>query len=295
MRNLRRSGFAAVAALVLVFVMAFAGCDGAGTGGGGGATGGDADTQATEGGGVSDNGAYALYKAASEAMNSAEGYEMDIKAESFIEMNGEKSDTVTESHSAVNDPRGNIEMKSVTKTGMAGDMIDTVSYLKDSVLYTETMGQKISMKLDMSQLGSYANSALEFEETAMIDGDITDVDGGKQVTFKIKGDAIADFIKKQSGGMNLGDAISDVGMEFGDAMVTAVIGADGVMTECITEFSYSMTQEDFTLSMTQKSTSTNIKLGKVQIDFPDDLDSYQEFDMNALAGDEIVEEDLELQ
>jgi hypothetical protein len=306
--DMKRKRVVVIAVIVLAFAIALAACGGSGAANSD-AKGADATTAGE---------AYALYKSASEALADAEGYTMDVKADIGSGEDGgdEAINTSSTSHIEVSDPTGNIGMKSVQTTEYAGEAMETTVYVKDGAVYTAMLDTKIKMEMDIPQLLKQSNNMVDFPEDAIIDGSVADVDGGKQITFKIKGDALSEYINQQFGDITggitddgaqdeaagedatgeilggadedatdevLGGADGDSGITFEDSTITALIGPDGNFVEYTTEMSFAMNFGEIKTSMNQKSTVTNIKIGKVTIDFPSDLDTYEELDLGNIG------------
>jgi hypothetical protein len=318
--RMRKNKAIVIALIVLAFAVALTACGGNGGGnaGGNGEESGAANSDAGGAEAATASEAYALYKSASEALSNAEGYTMDVDID-MATGDDESANINTTSHMEVSNPAGNIGMKLVQTTGYAGENMESTIYIKDDGVYTEMLGTKVKMTMDIPELLKQSNNMVEFPEDAIIDGGVTDVEGGKQITFKIKGDALKEYVDQQIGDLTGGvtddyasdenageDAVEgaskdagenatedasegavetgeDLGMTFEDSTVTALIGPDGNFVEYTTEMSFSMTLGEDKTSMSQKSTVTNITIGKVAIDFPSDLDSYEELDLGNLG------------
>jgi hypothetical protein len=301
--RIRKNKAIVIALIVLAFTVAFSAC------GGGGGQSGAANSDASGTDATASGEAYALYKSASDALSNAEGYTMDVNVDISTGEDGGLGaiDTTSISHIEVSDPTGNIGMKSVQTTEVAGESMESTVYVKDDAVYTEMLGTKIKMTMDIPQLLKQSNNMVDFAEDAIIDGGVSDVDGGKQITFTIKGDALAEYIDQQLGDITggvtgdpaqdeaageeaaegtdetAGEAEGSSGMTFGDSTITALIGPDGNFVEYTTEMSFAMNFGGVETSMSQKATITNIKIGKITIDFPSDLDSYEEFDLENIG------------
>jgi hypothetical protein len=321
MKVTKRNRTAAIVVIMLAFVMAFAAC---GSGGGGGEESGKTGESATEKSADTAKDAYALFDSASKALSAAEGYSMDMSMSMITDIDGEKMETNSTSQAIVSDPAGNIGMKTTQTMDLQGQAVDSVVYIKDGNMYTDSLGQKLKMPIgDISQFIKQQTSLFDFPEDALIGGSVTDVDGGKEIELTIKGDAISDYISQAAGGLTSGitdatgadedvkldegqgnesandegqpesdadEAVSGAGledilggMEFGDFKITARVGSDGNFIEYATEMSFGIEAEGYKTSMVQNTNVTNIQLGKVTIDYPDDLDSYQ--DISGALGD----------
>jgi hypothetical protein len=291
----------ALVLFIIALIIALAACGNSGSDKGAGDTKADA-ASGFETGGNAGGEAYALYKSAADAMNQADGYEMDMQASMSMDANEQKSDTTTKDHIVMNDPSGKMEMKITSTTEGQGQKLEIVSYLKDDFLYTEIFDQKVKTPMNVSQLNSYANRAVDFAENAIIDENITDVDGGKQVSFTIKGEALSDIIKAQAGLSNVTQTLEDINFKFENVKITAIIGADGNLLESTTEATFSLESSiqgnatddamqgaegssGLAISATMKNVMSNIKIGKTTIDFPTDLDAYTEAGLDALPQD----------
>jgi hypothetical protein len=152
--------------------------------------------------------------------------------------------------------------------------METVVYVKDGAIYTEAAGQKMKMEMDLSALAAQTENWATFPEDAVIDQKVEDSDGGKLVSFTVKGESLSDYIGNQLGGTG---AAAGLDMSFGEVKISALIGSDGLFKSTTTEMSYSMKIGEQETSASVVTEMKNIKIGKVAIDFPSDLDSYQDF------------------
>jgi hypothetical protein len=279
-----------VAVLAIILIVALSACEV----GGGGAS----DTKDKAANSVGGD-AYALYTNAAEALQGADGYSMDMDIKMAMEIAGQSASTDITSNFAVNDPAGDIEMKSVQSMSLLGqDMVNT-SYIKGGNLYSETLGQKMKMPMDAAMLKSQTSNVVLFPKDAIIDEKIDDADGGKKLSFTLKGEAMSDFVKKQMASVS---EVEDLDISFGNAEISALVDGDGKMSECTMTVSLAMDMGVADMGTEAEETSTdaaaadaekfstemtinmkNIKIGKTAIEFPTDLDTYTELDASALG------------
>ncbi|MDR1800360.1 MAG: hypothetical protein LBQ95_00730 [Lachnospiraceae bacterium] len=226
----------------------------------------EADSAATSGD------AYSMYIAAAEAMQKVEGYEADMTTKSSSDFNGDVTESETTAHIIVKYSGDAIEMKSVSTTATSGINVETTMWLSDGMAYMESAGQKVKMSMDLSQITNSATNTVEFPKEAIINENVTDVDGGKKIEFTIKGEAMSEYAMSQMS--SLGSDSSKI--DFSDSKITAVIDSKGNMTECTTETTFSMDLGDSEYKGTTITEMKNIKFGSVDIGLPTDLDSYQD-------------------
>jgi hypothetical protein len=290
-----------VAVFVLATMMALAGCGGSGSGSGDAAS--DAATEeAADEGAAADEAAddaatevasdeaesaaagdaYALYEAASKSMMAAEGYEADMTVVSSTDTAGTPTESESTSHVVVSDPDGDIAMKSVTTTDVEGTSVETTTWISGGYAYTDMAGQKIKMKMDLSQISSRASNMVSFPKESIVDEKVSDADGGKKIEFTIKGEGMGDYVKSQMGEMFQDDA---AGITYGDSTITALIGADGNLLESTTSVSFEIDMDGTKVTSSSTTTMSNVKVGKVDIGLPADLDAYEEFDLSGLTGE----------
>jgi hypothetical protein len=277
----------AVAVFAIILVVALSACE---TGGGGAS-----DTKDKAANSVGGD-AYALYTNAAEALQGADGYSMDMDIKMAMDIAGQSTSTDITSNFVVNDPAGNIEMRSEQSLSILGQDMVTTSYIKDGNLYSEALGQKMKMPMDAEALKAQASNVVVFPKDAIIDEKIDDADGGKKISYTLKGEAMSDFVKKQMASVS---EVEDLDISFGDAKISALVDGDGKMAECTITISFAMDMgaaaeetttdaaaadaEKFSTDMTINM--KNIKIGKTAIEFPADLDTYTELDDSALGAE----------
>jgi hypothetical protein len=243
--------------------------------------------------------AYALYKSAFDALINSEGYTFDEDISAGVDTDG--TDDVDEptlvlnylSHKEVADPSGNLGMKSTQyeQREESADKKETgVKYIRDGILYAEMSDSKVKIPKNTSQLQSETNFLPSFTENAIIDASIDDVDGGKQITLKVKGDVFEYYMEQHYGdlpelvyetiyGMELPEEdVANLSMTFENATITARINSDGNFVEYTAALLFSEHIGELVTSLDWKAVATNVEIGKVTIDFPSEIDNYSDLD-----------------
>jgi hypothetical protein len=184
--------------------------------------------------------------------------------------------TVTKSHLAVNAFQGDIEMKRSQSVNSYGTITESMAYIKDGMMYTDSHGQKIKTLMYKKLLASNANSIVDFPKDAVSYESVLDVYGGKQVMFSVKSHAIADYVNSRLSIPGFKDTVANKDFAYKEGKITAVIDPDGNFIECTVEIAFSFRVGESRTNVVRKSEISNIKAGKTEISFPSDLDAYKE-------------------
>jgi hypothetical protein len=156
---------------------------------------------------------------------------------------------------------------------MLGQEFDAKLYYKDGYLYTDagSLG-KTKMASSEDEAFGQASRLVNFPESAIKDKNSKEVADGTEVSFTVDGSALKDFISDELAQLGAdGESV-----EFGDASIVAVVSKDGTLIseKVQMDFSLSVSGESINASMTMDV--TDIAFSNVKIEFPDDLDSYDD-------------------
>ena len=251
--------------VVLVSVFAMAGCQNKA------ANGGDGGSKAASGSGD----AYEYYTNAQKAMTASKGYTMDMKMEMKMSLAGQSMDIPIESKVIYSQKsEKQIEMKMTQKTSVMGQTMDSTVYYKDGFVYTETAGQKVKMATPMESLINGVSSP-EIEKDAIKDSSVEKVSGGTKIKLTIDGKSLDSMVNQVLQSMAAAGASED-SMSFGDAKFSGVVDSDGMLSEMSMEMTYAIEIEGEKSEGNIKLTMKNIKFGDQTVDFPKDLDTYQD-------------------
>jgi hypothetical protein len=131
--------------------------------------------------------------------------------------------------------------------------------------------------MNEERLALRASGIADFPRDAVTYDNVLDVYGGKQVLLMVKGNALADYARNQLDGLYRSSFVADECSEFKEGKITAIIDSNGDLTEYTAEIAFDMEIGKSMIAVVQKSTVTNIRPGRSDIDFPSDLGSYSEF------------------
>jgi hypothetical protein len=237
-----------------------------------GSEGGDANTKTSAG---ADSDAYAIYRVAYEKYDAAKGMTMGMDMDMAIKIGegGESVNVKTTGAAEINKPSADaLEMKVTQKMDSGADGIDMTLYYKDGYMYTEAAGQKMKQKTSVEDAMKQANYTNLFPEDAIKDKTVKEVQGGTELSFVVKGEAMQDMVAGELA--QLGAAAENVA--FGDANIVCVISNDGDLSSQSVKMDFSIEIEGASMDASISVTLSGIAYGEVSIDFPDDLDSYTE-------------------
>gem|GEM_PF-3950023 len=232
-------------------------------------------------GGKVDPAAYELYNSAVNALEAGDGFALDSYSESSVVVNGgdPQDKTVNTLELEVSRAGGNTEMMETVSVDQAGLKHELSMYYKDGFYYMNNDGDKIRYSAagqgnmpsvdDIISTEECQNIPV-FPESAIRESSIEESNGLKNLSFTVKGEALPLSL---NGGAAAGDPSVDGKTVYDDAVVTAIIEANGNLSQ--TAFVY--TVENKPNGNTTKTTTVNaciITQNNVKVDFPDDLSAY---------------------
>ncbi|MDL2219855.1 hypothetical protein LJC04_05965 [Ruminococcaceae bacterium OttesenSCG-928-O06] len=217
---------------------------------------------------------YQLYVDANQKMTDAGSFAADAHMLISMSMMGQTMDmemdttikTITRSET-------DIDMEMLMTMSYAGMTIDTTAYYTDGYMYALAMGQKQKQKMDAADMASQGSYNIDFTESAVKESSVTDVDGGKLLSFVLDGSVMNDLMAQQMAGTGGGD---DVDVTIEDVPMEVTIDGDGNLKNLVMDFTMVVTSQGLSIDCTVSMTMDAIQVGGVTIDFPADLDTYPE-------------------
>ncbi|MDC7291528.1 hypothetical protein NXH76_27495 [Blautia schinkii] len=170
---------------------------------------------------------------------------------------------------------------------MLGQNISMNSYYKDGYYYTATGDSKVKYIMDIKEMQEQiaANSVqtgLKKEDFKEISMEKKDKDS--LITFTINGETMSNVVDSAMGALSDMLAGSDMEMKIGDIPGTATVNKDNYISAMTMKMPLTMTISGQEMTMDLDMDITYTDPGKdVTVEFPDDLDTYEEIDMSAGA------------
>lgn len=278
----------ALAAIVVLMSMVFAGCNKsapADNGGGGSpapaaANGENGSTAPAPAPAPASGDEYDTYMAAATALNNAENVSMEMSTQTTMKIAGQTMDITVSGLVQLTRTDGKLEMQMDEKMGSAGQEIPMTIYYKDGYMYMNMNG---TAKMKMAQpedelLQSQNVGAQVFDKQYVKDVKSEKAGDGTKLTFTVDGKGLDALVKsaENSLGSSADASLSEAGMAFGDATIIVTLDKSGAITNEDVTMSFTMKAggEDVTADI--HSVVNNIKIGGANITFPGDLDSYSE-------------------
>lgn len=230
---------------------------------------------------------YTVYEEASKKSSALESMELSSDMDMTLSATGQSMDissTTTAKMSGINTDNMLADMDVTMETG--GQSLTMKSYYKDGYYYTESAGQKIKYAMDIVEIQAQLESSAlktdlkkeDFKEISMEKKDNDHI-----ITFNLSGDTMSSLVDSTLG--SLGNVLNstDLKMEIADIEGTATVNKDGYFSNMTMKMPITMTFQDQTMQMDMDISATYINPGKeVTVEIPDDLEGYQEIDMNSL-------------
>jgi len=221
--------------------------------------------------------AYGAYEKMNTAMGKVESIEMTVDGSIAMTAMGETMDIeMSGTMKEVILSETEAEMEMYMDMVMFGETIPTVSYYKDGYMYQEMYGMKYKTAMGIEEaLSQMGTENLTFSEEAIKESDVTDVDGGKQISFTLDGAALNDILAGAGTLSELAALFGEDGeMAFGDVTYVVNVDKDYVMKSCEMRFDMTMTVEGEAIEMAYTMTMKVVSTNDVTVTFPDDLDTY---------------------
>ncbi len=217
--------------------------------------------------------AYKVYKDVVAKMDSVKSMEAKIDGvikatiegnEVPIEMNGTVKQVITDDN--------NIQMQ----MDIATMGVSTSGFYTDGYFYMDAAGTKFKMAMPMEEMKATSNTQyLNFEESAVKESKVEDVNGDKKVSFTLDGKSIGDIADKmlQSLKKSLGASVSAT---FSDMEYVCTISKDSVLKDYNVKFVATISAEGQEMTFDYDLNVTYTGIDNVTIDIPENLDEYQE-------------------
>lgn len=166
---------------------------------------------------------------------------------------------------------------------------NTTIFYKDGYMYQAVEDSKMKYALPLDVALEQANTdqmqinKIDFVDAAVKEADVKDVDGGKQVTILLDGEAMADFASEM-----MASALATLGQEakikFDDILVIAQLNNDNIPVLQSMVFSAEIEVAGEKANVLYDITIKDFEYNTItEINFPADLDQYVEVDLNAMA------------
>lgn len=223
--------------------------------------------------------AYKIYNTVQDSLGGMTSIDMDLEAKCSINVDGEVMPVnMTGNIKQVMKSETDIDMEMIMSTQSSGETVDIKAYYTDGSYYTEVMGQKIKMPMDLEEATKQANTTMpEFPVDAVKDSVVTKTDNGKLVSFTIDYTYLKDYLESSVSGMlsSIGSP-DDFEFSFNDVKFDIFVDKDNNFDSMNMIFDMTMVAEGQEVTMEYDMLLKLNSFNDVVINFPADLDTYQE-------------------
>lgn len=224
--------------------------------------------------------AYDLYTAMSSKLAAAKSLDMDLSGTMAIGAGGQKQDlNLSGNIKEVIKSKDDIDMAMEMKTSVLSMDINVKEYYTNGVLYMDALGKKSKMDMDLSTVKAQSNAdILNFERDAVKSSTVSDVSGGKKITFTLDSKSLTSYLDKLMNSVksSLGVDMSKAKITFGDVICDATVDGDNMLKSYHMKFTMNMDISGQSMTMDYDATISVKSAGGVTITFPADLDTYTE-------------------
>jgi hypothetical protein len=224
--------------------------------------------------------AYLLYSEAARKINGAESVSMNF--DNDITMEGQTIGGIvkvsTEGFITLISQGLGKQMYVAGTAESDGQTAEITMYYRDGVSYTESEGVKYREEESLEEvMAGFPTSAEEFSASAVKRSAIRDVDGGREVTLTVNGDAMENTGRNTLTQLNVGEGVQ---LKYKDAKVVMRVDADGNPLEYRLDTEYEVSNASGKINTKIALVMNDFKIGGLKITFPTDLGSYPQASPN---------------
>lgn len=219
-----------------------------------------------------------IYYDAASKINSADSIDSDFSALMEIRGDGVSMDATFTGNSKRElgeNPRAVMEMA----VEMMGMKIDTTAYLEGEWMYMEVLGQKVKVKNSAADIQIPETSYSLFAEEMIKESSVEKTAQGTEGTLvidakKLPKEDIFDLLGELE---SVVEQAADV--SFDTITMKYVIGKDGIMKSTTVSFDFVMAMGAQGVEVSFSMEMIINQVGGVKLEFPDDLDAYEELQL----------------
>jgi len=286
---IKRFAMFALAALIVLMSVAFAGCGNSAPANGAGSAAPaapSASPAAPPAAAPASGDEYDSYIAAPKSLYVAANISRTASSQTSNKIGTQTTDVTSSGPAQVTRTNGKLELQVNDKIETAGQSVTTTLYYKDGYLY---MNMNDTTKMKMAQpedqmLASQNIGAQTFDKKYVKDMKSAKVGDSTEFIFTVEGQGMDALIQNTEKNLGSGAdaALSAANMTFGDATIIVTMDSKGAITKEDVTMSFTMSAGGQDITADVHSVNDNIKIGGANITFPSDLDSYTE--MSAAVG-----------
>ncbi len=225
--------------------------------------------------------AYELYTKANEEFAAAPSIAADMAMDMTMSMGEEAvvmNMEISMKQNNISEPDMQMQVQTMTRTD--GVEIAMDMYYLDGFLYLEALETKTKTPMDISEVPQQSTYNVSFTQEAIEQASITQVNGDSLLEFTLNGGMVGDLLGE------LQELLpQELGAQanIGQVDLQALISPEGELREISMLYNLSVLMSGQTVEGSVEMRMENIEIGDVQIDFPQDLDSYMDADMSGMA------------
>jgi hypothetical protein len=220
--------------------------------------------------------AHDIYSKAAVAMGNATSLAVKTDMGMYITEYGTSTEVVMTGSVKVNKKsKTDVEVLTEVVVNIYGQNVSVTTYYKDGTSYVGAGTQKYRVEVPLEDFLQQTNTEpFSFPDTAVLDQQVMEKDGGKELSFTLDGSALSDAIIKQVGSFTelVGE---EAAFSIGDVKYVVLVDGQGYLKTTDMNFDMQARIEDETRGFTMRIGIEYEQINDVVIDFPDDLDSYK--------------------
>ncbi len=267
----------AALACVLLMVFGLAACSGS-----------DSDT----GNLLTDENPYELYKAANDKLAEADGIDTNMDMTIYVNVDNPEDETADEEDSTIEiNLGGNVKQVKLAENNyniaaglkiripLAGFSSKFNLYYTDGYYYYNIpdIGLNCKMPMDVQNASEEFNTNnINITEDMIKEASVFEKNGGRYICMKLDGTQTTELCNAYLESFGMADSLEGADIAFGDPETTYTIDADGNMTAYSMSVGMTITVDESTLNLSIESTFDILSTEGVTIDFPSDLDTYED-------------------
>lgn len=223
--------------------------------------------------------AYDIYVKAAEALNAVDSLRMDMTISMGLEIEDvTQSLTISTYSEQVYISETEIDMKMDITMDIAGEVTNTLMYYKDGMAFMEMYGMKMKQPMDFAEVAQQGRAnTMAFPQEAIMSQSMNEVSGNKEISFTLDGNALSGEMLEQMNSLDPQTAGSDEAT-FGVIEMEVVVDSSGNIKSYNISSPYETTTSGYVVSGNMDISMEILQIGGVTVDFPTDLDTYQDLE-----------------
>jgi hypothetical protein len=241
---------------------------------------------------LTDENPYELYKAANDKLAAADGIDTDMDMTIYLNVDNPEDETVdVQDYTVEINLNGNVKQVKLAENNyniaaglkisipLAGFSSKFNLYYTDGYYYYNIpdIGLNCKMPMDVQNaIEEFNTNNINITEDMIKEASVFEQNGGRYICMKLDGTRTTELCNAYLDSFGMSESLEGADISFGDPETTFTLDADGNMTAYSMSVGMAITADDSTLNLSIESSFDILTTEGVVIDFPSDLDTYED-------------------